>query len=92
MPSPIIEAIIDWTFEFHRIDAIQRVANFRSMFEAQMKRTCEEIVAFIPIYKFTISTQTGKSIFLKLSLPNCDPNYVKPHNGSSITHYERCVV
>lgn len=79
IPETIVERIVLWTFEFHRVDAIERLGQFQKTHGNTMKHICEDIRANTPIYRFSISTQTGQILYLNLFLPNCDPYKVRPH-------------
>jgi hypothetical protein len=89
IPIPVLEIIQKWIHEFHRVDAMERVAAFRSNFNDVMKCICEDVRMNTPIYKFTIQTQSHHVLYINICLPNCDPHHVHPLPESHIDGYVR---
>jgi len=93
LPSELQEIIGQWVCEFDRVDAMERMAVFRTHYDEAMRSIVHDIKNNVPLYVFNIVTSSKKNICISLMLPTCDPGKVDLSHRipeSCIVSYTRC--
>jgi hypothetical protein len=86
LPAEIIRLIHQWTFEFHRRDAMDRVAAFAATFGLEPADASGEqregglwgmvmsdVRDNVPRYSVTLNTESGFVLHLSVFTPDCNP-------------------
>jgi hypothetical protein len=93
LPSELQTMITRWVTEFNRVDAIERINDFKRNYGDSMERIMENVKMNIPLYCFRILTTSKYLLCLSFFLPNCDPQKLDIRHRvpeSCIHSYVRC--
>ncbi len=101
LPPEIVERILQWTYEFHRRDAMDRVAGFAAIYGLEdvsgVKReggvwgdVMSDVRSNVPRYSVTIQTRSGYVLNLSVFSPDCNPEIWNERAlGSSFLRFRR---
>lgn len=89
LPQELVNKILQWTFEFHRRDAMDRVAAFAAAYGLERTERGErdgerdeggvwgqvmsDVRANVPRYSVTLETRSGYVLRLSIFTPDCNP-------------------
>ncbi len=72
-PVEIVQRILDWTREFYRRDAMDRVAAFRTTWQPAWDHIMSDVRANVPRYSVVVYTRSGNALHLSVFSPDCNP-------------------
>ncbi len=74
LPVEIVHRIQRWICEFHRRDAMNRVAGFAALYgSGPWDIIMNDIRANVPRYSVTVQTRSGYVLPLSVFSPDCNP-------------------
>lgn len=103
LPQEIIQRILQWTYEFHRRDAMDRVAAFAAAFGLEKTerggtqieggiwgQVMSDVRTNVPRYSATLQTRSGYILRLSIFSPDCNPEiWDERALGSSFLQFKR---
>jgi hypothetical protein len=84
LPPELIKRILQWTYEFHRRDAMDRVADFAATYGLEdvsggkkeggvWGDVMNDVRSNVPRYSVTLHTRSGYVLSLSVYSPDCNP-------------------
>lgn len=73
LPIELVQRIFGWTLEFHRRDAMDRVAAFAAATSTQWHHVMSDVRDNVPRYSVVVYTRSGNALHLSVFSPDCNP-------------------